>query len=146
MENLIDLKAKNQRRRHYETTFILVPTLTDAQSKELVEKNAKLLEDHKSIILRRDDWGKKRMAYSINKHAIGTYIYFRHIGTNEALQALERSLKLDASVLRYLSISLSEPLSQSEIDSLVERAPKEPSSCPSAKGEEDDFGLESAYS
>lgn len=145
MENLVDLTAKSKRQRHYETIFIIAPNVSESKAKELIEKNAKVLGDTKATVLRQDDWGKKRMAYPMKKHAMGQYVYFRYIGTQEGVQALERSLKLDANILKYLSVRLSDPLSQAQIADLVERAPKEQSSCPNARGDEEDFALEASY-
>lgn len=145
-DNLIDLSAKNKRQRHYETIFILSPALNESAIKQIIERSAKILTDTQATSLRQDDWGKKRMAYSIEKHAIGHYFYFRYIGTQETVAALERSLKLDANVLRHMTVRLSEqPLSQQQVDELVERAPREGTSAPSARSDDDDFGYEASY-
>jgi len=144
--SLIDLGAAKKRQRHYETVFILTPAIAEPLGKELVEKNAKLVADLNGSLLRQDDWGKKRMAYSINKHAMGRYVYFRYIGTEEVVKALERSLKLDASVLRFQSVRLSDPLSGEQIRDLTERAPREASSAPTVRGDDDEHGYDSSYS
>jgi small subunit ribosomal protein S6 len=145
-DNLIDLNAKTKRQRHYETIFILSPALTETVLKQIAERSAKILTDTKAASLRQDDWGKKRMAYSIAKHAMGHYFYFRYIGTQETVAALERSLKLDANVLRFMTVKLSEqPLTQEQVDTLVERAPREVSSVPSARGDDEDFGYDASY-
>lgn len=142
---LIDLNAAKKSQRHYETIFILSPALTDAVVKETTDKNVKLASDLGATVLRQDDWGKRRMAYSIERHAMGRYIFLRYIGTEECVRAIERSLKLDANVLRFQSVRLSDPLSADEIRDLVERAPREASSAPSVRGEDDEPALESSY-
>jgi small subunit ribosomal protein S6 len=144
VDNLIDLTAKTKRQRHYETVFILSPSISEPAIKTIVERSSKILSDNKGISLRQDDWGKKRMAYAIMKHAMGHYFYFRYIGTQEGVLALERSLKLDANVLRYMTVRISDPLSQEDINGLVERAPKEPTSAPSARSDDDDFAFEAS--
>lgn len=139
--------ATKTRQRHYETVFILSPTLNETQVKEIIAKNAKTLQDAGATSLRQDEWGKKRMAYAIQKHSVGHYFYFRYIGTEECVRLLERSLKLDAFVLRFQTVRLSAPLDQEQIKKLVERAPKEISSAPTLRGD-DDFeapGFDAAY-
>ena len=143
-DNLIDLTAKTKRQREYETIFILSPSIAEGAVKDIVGRTSKILSDTKATSLRQDDWGKKRMAYSINKHAMGHYFYFRYIGTQETVAAFERSLKLDANVLRFMTVRLSDPLSQDEIQTLVERAPKEATQAPSARPDDDDFGFEAS--
>lgn len=128
------------RRRHYETIFILSPALNESDVQEVIKKNISILEQYKSQILRQDDWAKKRMAHPIEKHQVGRYFYFRFIGTSEALKEFERNLKLDARVIRFQSVALSEnALTQDEIAKLVERAPREASSAPSVRQDEEDL-------
>jgi small subunit ribosomal protein S6 len=144
-ENLVDLTARAKRQRHYETIIILSPALSESAVKTILERTSRILEDAKATSLRQDDWGKKRMAYSIKKHAMGHYFYLRYIGTQEAVALVERSLKLDANILRYMTVRLSDPLSQKDIEALIERAPKEPSSVPTTRGDEDEFGYDASY-
>jgi small subunit ribosomal protein S6 len=137
---LIDLNEKAGRKRHYETIFIVSPAVTDAEAKKLAEKNAALITENNSTILRQDDWGKKKMAYEIEKHAMGRYYYFRYIGTHVCVNALERSLKLDANVLRYKTVRLSsDVLTEAAQAKLVEAAPQEESSAPSFRRNDDDY-------
>ncbi|MBN8554794.1 MAG: 30S ribosomal protein S6 [Deltaproteobacteria bacterium] len=142
---IINLKSVAERKRHYETVFVISPSVADAASKEISDKNAKLVSDTNGTILRQDDWGKKRMAYMIEKHAMGHYYFFRYVGTQDTVKAFERSLKLDANILRFQTVKLSEPLSKDEISRLVERASKEQSFAPSIRGDEDDMALDGSY-
>jgi len=142
MSNVILFNPQDipSRRRHYETIFILSPTLNETDVQEVIKKNVATLEQYKTDILRQDDWAKKRLAHIIDKHQIGRYFYFRYIGTSEAVREFERNLKLDARVVRYQSVALSNhPLSSEEIAVLVERAPREQSSAPSVRQEEEDL-------
>ena len=52
---------------HYETVFILNPVLSEEQIKETVQKFKKLLKDSKSKVVVEENWGLKKMAYSIQK-------------------------------------------------------------------------------
>lgn len=144
-DNLIDLTSRHKRQRHYESIFILSPSISETVVKDILERTNRILSEHKAISLRQDDWAKRRMAYMIDKHAMGHYFYFRYVGTQEAVVAFERSLKLDANVLRFMTVKLSEALNQEAIKDLVERAPKEPSSVPSARPDDDDFGYDASY-
>lgn len=128
----------SSRRRHYETIYIISPVVNDAEAKTIMEKNLATLAQFKGTSLRTDDWGKKRMAHPIEKHQMGRYHYFRYISTAEGLKEIERNLKLDARVIRFQTVALSNPLSAEEIALLVERAPREISMAPSVRQDEDD--------
>ena len=136
-------EAVKNRKRHYETVFILSPTIDAAEVNTIKAKVQSTLEGSGAIVLRFDEWGKKRMAHVIEKHQVGHYFYLRFIGTGETVRAVERILKLEANVLRYLSVCLSLVLSQDEIQRLQEKAPREPSSAPSIRGDEDDAVFDS---
>lgn len=129
------------RQRHYETIFILSPLVNDPEAKEVAEKNLKVLNQFNATVLRQDEWGKRRMAHPMEKHQVGRYFFFRFVSTAQALKEFERSLKLDARVIRFASVVLSEPLSKTEIQDLIERAPREASSSPSIRQDDDD-GME----
>ena len=135
---LIDLSSASKRQRHYETVFILSPALNESQVSEITTRMSKALTDAGAQILRQDSWGKKRMAYMIQKHAMGNYFYFRYISTTDGVKAFERLLKLEAAVLRLMTVNLSEPLSETEIKVLVEKAPREQSAAPALRMDADD--------
>lgn len=130
-----------QRRRHYETIFVVSPAVEESTLKALTDKLTQVLKEAGAEILRQDHWGKLRMAYEIEKHATGDYFYYRYIGGINCVAALERALKLDASILRYQTVRLSEDLTNEEIQALIERAPKEASVPPnvSVDDESPDF-------
>ena len=56
---------------HYETVFILNPVLSEDQTKETVQKFKGLLKDGNSKIIAEEQWGLKKMAYSIQKKKTG---------------------------------------------------------------------------
>lgn len=138
--NLIDRSnVLSSRKRHYESIFILSPALDEKRVEEIVEKAVSQITSAQGEMLRRDDWGKLRMAYEIEKHQQGRYFYFRYISQTSAVAALERVLKLDADVLRYQTVKLSEDLSQDEMADLIRRAPNEAPKAPNVFDEEEDY-------
>lgn len=129
-------KSVSERRRHYESIFVLNPGMEQKTVESFIEKLAQILTSTEASLLRQDDWGKLRMAYEMDKHAQGRYFYFRFIGSESTLRAFERALKLEASVLRFQSVRLSDNLSQTEIDDLLQRAPREPSNPPNNQSDD----------
>lgn len=124
-------------KRHYEMVFILSPSIDSAKSEALLSKIDKVGKDNGAEFLRKDNWGKMKMAHEIEKHQTGNYFYYRLIASREAINELERAMKLDTAFLRFQTIRLSDDLSEAQIQDLIERAPKEASVSPNARAEDE---------
>lgn len=57
-------------------------------------------------ILKKDALGSRRLAYPINKHFRGVYTNYDFIGLPAHLTEMERLMRIDESVLRYMSVKL----------------------------------------
>lgn len=135
---LIDrTKTIEARKRHYECIFIFSPAMDEAAVTALLGKAVAEIEKNDGEMLRKDDWGKMRMAYEIEKHAQGRYFYVRYIAPIKAIAAFERILKLDANCLRFQTVKLSDDLSSQEIQDLIQKAPNEVPKAPNVFEEED---------
>lgn len=88
----------------YECTYILAPDLNDAGVKERVDKVDATIKSHGGTIAYSDNWGRRRMAYEINKNREGQYFHLRFEGGPDTLSELNRILRLDDQVLRHLVI------------------------------------------
>jgi small subunit ribosomal protein S6 len=90
--------------REYETTFIVQPEISDEGAKELLGRIDGLLERSGAIRLLHDDQGKRRLAYDIRKFQKGRYITSYYLSDGSAVGAVERALRLEESVLRFLTV------------------------------------------
>lgn len=89
--------------KHYETVFILVPTLKEDEIKASVEKFTNLISSNGEIT-KVDEWGKRKLAYEINKVTEGYYVYVEFTAEGDFVKELERNYKISDSVLRYLVV------------------------------------------
>ena len=90
--------------REYETTFIVQPEISDEGAKELLMRIDGLLERSGAIRLLHDDQGKRRLAYDIQKFQKGRYVTSYYLSDGTAVSAVERALRLEESVLRFLTV------------------------------------------
>ncbi|HQE04726.1 MAG TPA: 30S ribosomal protein S6 [Tepidanaerobacteraceae bacterium] len=90
--------------RKYETIFIVDPNFEADQVNELVEKFKGLIQEQGGQIDGVDDWGKRRLAYPINKQREGYYFLINFTAKPETAQYLERVYKITNGVLRYLIV------------------------------------------
>ena len=92
---------------HYETVFILNPVLSEEQIKETVQKFKKLLKDSKSKVVVEENWGLKKMAYSIQKKRTGFYYLMEFTSEDrEIINKLELAYKRDERLMRWLTVKL----------------------------------------
>jgi small subunit ribosomal protein S6 len=90
--------------REYETTFIVQPEISDEGAKELLDRVDALLERSGAIRLLHDDQGKRRLAYDIQKFQKGRYVTSYYLSDGTAVAPVERALRLEESVLRFLTV------------------------------------------
>ena len=92
---------------HYETVFILNPVLSEEQIKETVQKFKKLLKDSKSNVVIEENWGLKKMAYSIQKKRTGFYYLMEFTSEDrEIINKLELAYKRDERLMRWITVKL----------------------------------------
>lgn len=89
---------------YYETVFIARQDLTEAQVKDMTEGFSKIITDAKGKIHKTEFWGLKSFAYRINKARKGHYILLELDTPSEALHEMERQMRLNEDVVRFLTI------------------------------------------
>ena len=87
----------------YETVFILTPVLSDAQTKEAVEKFSKVLTDNGAEIINTEEWGLRKLAYPINKKSTGFYALLEFNANPDVVKKLETAYRRDERVIRFLT-------------------------------------------
>ncbi|MBQ6268836.1 MAG: 30S ribosomal protein S6 [Bacteroidetes bacterium] len=97
-------------RRVYETTIIINAALTDSEVDATINKITTYLENHGGEIEEKNLWGRRRLAYPINKKFNGCYVHLIFNAAPSIVPALERFLTLDETVLRHLTLQLSDAL------------------------------------
>ncbi|MBQ6173451.1 MAG: 30S ribosomal protein S6 [Clostridia bacterium] len=97
----------------YELTYIIDAMLEETARKELIEKVSALIAANGGEIEKVDEtWGKRRLAYPIDHKTEGYYVLVTMSAPGEAISELERNLRINDSILRYLSVKLEEKQSK----------------------------------
>ena len=91
---------------HYETVFILNPVLSDTQIKETVKKFEDYLVSKGAEMIAKEDWGLKKLAYTIQNKKSGFYHLFEYKVAGEVIAPFELEFRRDDSVMRYLTEKL----------------------------------------
>lgn len=88
-------------KRDYELVVLLHPDLEIDLEKPLT-KLRKIIADNKGEIVKEDNWGKRKLAYSINKEDFAVYVLFEVSLPAETVKKLQTTLNITDEVLRYL--------------------------------------------
>ncbi len=90
----------------YETTFIVNAALDDAQVDTVIEKVKELIVKNGGDVRSLEKWGRKRLAYTIEKKNNGFYAFFEFKAPGELIAKLERHYHFDEQIIRHLTIQL----------------------------------------
>ena len=90
----------------YETTFIVNATLDDAQIDTVIEKVKDVIVKSGGDVRSLEKWGRKRLAYTVDKKNNGFYAFFEFKGPGDLIAKLDRHYQLDEHIIRYLTIQL----------------------------------------
>jgi len=93
----------------YETTYILHPALQEGRLNDIVNTIEKKAVSLGAEILYSDNWGRKKLAYFIDKEKYGTYIFFQYkLSDLSNLKELSGEFEHNPNILRYLNIKIAE--------------------------------------
>lgn len=90
--------------KEYETVYILQPDLPTDKVGRILDRVKRVLNEGKAEILTEKDWGKKKLSYRIDKHTFGQYQFLNYQGDGHFIGELEKILKYEEGVIRYLTI------------------------------------------
>ena len=109
--------------REYEFVYVIQPDATAEREAEIHQRIDQVVSDHKGRLLLRDDWGKRRLAYEIKKFQKGHYFQVNFLGLGKEIAEIERLMRIDADVLRYLSVQANDDVR--DIETRVVEAAKQ---------------------
>jgi small subunit ribosomal protein S6 len=92
--------------RRYETFIILDPDLTAEQRLPVIDRVRDILTQMSGFLIRIDEWGSRKLAYTIAKKERGYYVRFDFCGTGQLVNEMERFCRIDERVLKHMSVLL----------------------------------------
>jgi small subunit ribosomal protein S6 len=128
--------------RLYDLIFIVRPATPEDEIKKAEHAVEVACSEKGGKIEKTEHWGTRKLAYRVAKHREGIYVYFQ-IRTNhgELIHEIERRLRVQDSVIKYLTIRLDEDIKrQKKLSSIREkraaRRPKRPAPSPTQPAEQ----------
>ena len=108
--------------RHYEIVFLVHPDQSE-QVPSMIERYRGIIEGNEGNIHRLEDWGRRQLAYPINKNHKAHYVLMNIECGNDALSELESSFRFNDAVLRHMTIRRNEAITSDS--KLVKRDERE---------------------
>lgn len=106
--------VKTAPRRFYEAVIIIHPDATLEFQKELFRKNKGIIESFNGQVFSLETWGKRALANPIGKSRRAAYFHTLFEANSQAIMELERTMRINDKVLRFMHTRLDErtPLSK----------------------------------
>lgn len=92
----------------YELGIVFDPTLTDEEKTASYDKVKELIVRFGGEVTKEDDWGKRRLAYEIDKKREGFYYFVQFNAAGDVPPEIESRIRIMDEVMRYLTIRLDE--------------------------------------
>lgn len=101
--------------REYDFTIITNGNISEGDNAKVLSGYEGLMTKDGGEILKRDDWGSKKLTYPINKIFRGFYTNYDFVGTPENVAEIERLMRIDDNVLRHLIVRTDEDEGQIDV-------------------------------
>jgi small subunit ribosomal protein S6 len=97
----------------YEIGFIVTPEVNEEEVKKIIESITGTITKAKGVIENLDEWGRKKLAFPIQKNLEGYYVFIQTEVDGSVIATLERRLKQMEKVLRFITLRLDDKLKKS---------------------------------
>jgi small subunit ribosomal protein S6 len=96
--------------RIYEELFILRPDVSEEQTDSVVDLIRNTVTGAKGAVDKVEKWGVRRLAYRVEKQNEGFYVLIQFSADPEAVREIERRLRVNDLVIKYLTVRIDEKL------------------------------------
>ena len=124
--------------RRYELMLVLRPDVADDRSQAVIDRTTRSIVGAGGQIVKVAPWGRRRLAYPIDRQREGSYHIILFEAPSEAVAELERGLLITEELLRHLITRVERPVRAARRDGATEESADE-GDLPSAQDEEDDL-------
>jgi small subunit ribosomal protein S6 len=126
--------------RRYELMLILRPDVADDKAQAVIDRTTRQVSAGGGQIVKVAPWGRRRLAYQIDRYREGSYHIVLFEAPSDALAELERGLQITEEVLRHLVTRVERPAKAVRPDGSEDEI-LDDTDLPSAEDEEEDFDI-----
>lgn len=111
--------------RHYEIVFLVHPDQSE-QVGAMIDKYKNSIETQGGVIYRLEDWGRRQLAYPIQKLHKAHYVLMNVECTQESLDELESAFRFNDAVIRHMVIRMKAAVTETSLMAKSEKEAKSP--------------------
>ncbi|MDD5723037.1 MAG: 30S ribosomal protein S6 [Syntrophales bacterium] len=110
--------------RRYETIFIVRADLESDATSSLIDRYAGIIGGMDGTVIKAENWGKRRLAYPIEKRRDGVYVRIDFVAQYKVVSEVERNFRIEENILRFQTVKLSDKVDMEEIEQEIAGARK----------------------
>ena len=88
----------------YENTIVAKQDLAEKELKSIKDKYNELINKSSGKVMKIEEWGLLNLAHRIKNYKKGFYIHYKFEGNKETLNEIEKKIKIDGSIIRFLTV------------------------------------------
>tara|TARA_B100000963_G_C22564264_1_gene642878 strand:- start:1046 stop:1378 length:333 start_codon:yes stop_codon:yes gene_type:complete len=92
----------------YENTIVARQDLAEKDLKSLKEKYNEIINNSAGKVVKIEEWGLLNLANKIRNYKKAFYIHYKFEGDSKTIKEIEKKIKIDSSVIRYLTVKYKE--------------------------------------
>ena len=125
--------------RRYELMLVLRPDVADDRAQAVIDRTTRQISASGGQIVKVAPWGRRRLAYQIDRYREGSYHIILFESPAEAIVEMERLLLITEEVLRHLVTRVERPVKAARQGAEDDEVVLDDADLPSAEDEEDDY-------
>jgi small subunit ribosomal protein S6 len=127
--------------RRYELMLVLRPDVADDRAQAVIDRTTRQVTAAGGQIVKVAPWGRRRLAYQIDRYREGSYHIVLFEAPAEAIVEVERGLLITEEVLRHLVTRVERPVKATRREDGGEEVVEDDTELPSAEDEEDEYDV-----
>ncbi len=108
--------------KRYEVIAIVKTDLAEEDLNAIIERSSNIITERKGVIAKVEKWGKRRLAYEINKQRDGFYFFIDYAGNGAVVAEMERNFKIDDRILKFMTVTKEGAVTREGMDEEVAQA------------------------
>tara|TARA_B100000963_G_scaffold355707_1_gene374451 strand:+ start:1516 stop:1848 length:333 start_codon:yes stop_codon:yes gene_type:complete len=92
----------------YENTIVAKQDLAEKDLKSIKDKYNEIINNSSGKVIKIEEWGLLSLANKIKNYKKGFYIHYKFEGNSKTLNEIEKKVKIDASIIRHLTVKYKE--------------------------------------
>ncbi|HEX8147345.1 MAG TPA: 30S ribosomal protein S6 [Pyrinomonadaceae bacterium] len=101
-------------KRVYEVIFIVDPDTQEDEMTKLTQNLSGVVTDQGGVVTRNEVLGRRQLAYRIGRKNEGVYVLFEVEGTGSEIAELERRMRVNDAIMRYMTVRVDEERQRAE--------------------------------